>query len=375
MKNLKKKRVIVSVTNDLSTDQRVKKVCESITKLNTEILLIGRLLPESKKLELPYTCIRMKLLFNHGPLFYAEYNIRLFLFLLFSKVDIYHANDLDTLLANYLASKIRRKPLIYDSHEYFTGVPEIQNRKIVKKIWTMIEGWIFPRLRHIFTVNDSIASLYNEKYGKSVKTLRNIPRKSNTIYFKSKKQLNIPEDKSIIITQGAGINIDRGIEEALEAIQYLKNVCFLIIGDGDVLPKLKKKVQELKLENSVIFRDKMPYEEMMQHTHHAELGLTLDKSTNINYKLSLPNKLFDYIHAGIPILASKVVEVEKVVKKYNIGLIIKNHEPKHIAEQIKLALKSNLKTEFESNIKKAARELNWEHEEQTLIEVYKVIEK
>ena len=187
MKNLKKKRVIVSVTNDLSTDQRVKKVCESITKLNTEILLIGRILPESKKLELPYTCIRMKLLFNHGPLFYAEYNIRLFFFLLFSKVDIYHANDLDTLLANYLASKIRRKPLIYDSHEYFTGVPEIQNRKIVKKIWTMIEGWIFPRLRHIFTVNDSIASLYNEKYGKSVKTLRNIPRKSNTIYFKSKK--------------------------------------------------------------------------------------------------------------------------------------------------------------------------------------------
>lgn len=375
MKKPKKKHVIVSVTNDLTTDQRVKKVCESLKKLNIEILLVGRLLPGSNNLQRPYACKRMKLIFNQGALFYAEYNLRLFLLLLFTKADIYHANDLDTLLANYLASKIRCKPLVYDSHEYFTGVPEIQHKKLVKKIWTMIESWIFPKLNHIFTVNNSIASLYNQKYGKKLMVLRNIPRKNKGTHFKSKRQLNIPEDKNIIITQGAGINIDRGIEEAVEAMQYLKNVYFLIIGNGDVIPKLKDRVRQLKLENSIIFKGKMSYEDMMQYTHHAELGLTLDKNTNINYKLSLPNKIFDYIHAGIPVLASKIIEVEQVVEKYNIGLIINNHEPKHIAQQIQLAIKNNLKKEYESNLKNAARELSWESEEQSLLEVYRKLEQ
>ena len=373
MKNSTKKRVVISVTNDLSTDQRVKKVCESLTKLNMDILLVVRLLPYSKNLERPYACKRIKLIFNRGALFYAEYNLRLFLLLLFSNVDVYHANDLDTLLANYLASKIRRKPLVYDSHEYFTGVPEIQNRKLVKNTWTKIERWIFPKLNHIFTVNDAIASRYHQQYGKEIRVLRNIPRKKQAYNFKSKHELNIPEGKNIIITQGAGINIDRGIEEAVQAMQYLSNVYFIIIGNGDVIPQLKERVLQLELENSVIFKNKMPYEEMMQYTYHAELGLTLDKNTNTNYKLSLPNKLFDYIHAGIPILASKVVEVEKIVKKYNIGLLIENHEPKHIAQQIQIALNDNLKAKYESNLKKAAQELSWEHEENKLIELYNKI--
>ena len=374
MKKLQKKRIIISVTNDLTTDQRVKKVCNSLTDLNYEILLIGRILPDSLKLNRPYSCKRMKLLFNKGALFFAEYNIRLFFLLLFSKVDIFHANDLDTLLANYLAAKIRRKPIVYDSHEYFTGVPEIQNKKLVKKTWLTIERWIFPKLKYIFTVNQSIAKLYKEEYDKDLQILRNIPHKLQLKTLKSKSELNIPEDKDIIITQGAGINIDRGIEETVEAMQYLENVCLMIIGNGDVIPKLKKRVLELKLENSIIFKGRMPYHEMIQYTQHAQLGLTLDKDTNINYKFSLPNKLFDYIHAGIPILATRIIEVEKIIKKYNIGLFIDNHEPKHIAKQIRSALNNEkLKAKWRLNINLAANELHWGFEEKLLKEMYKKI--
>ena len=374
MKKLQKKRIIISVTNDLTTDQRVKKVCNSLTDLNYEILLIGRILPDSLKLNRPYSCKRMKLLFNKGALFFAEYNIRLFFLLLFSKVDIFHANDLDTLLANYLAAKIRRKPIVYDSHEYFTGVPEIQNKKLVKKTWLTIERWIFPKLKYIFTVNQSIAKLYKEEYDKDLQILRNIPHKLQLKTLKSKSELNIPEDKDIIITQGAGINIDRGIEETVEAMQYLENVCLMIIGNGDVIPKLKKRVLELKLENSIIFKGRMPYHEMIQYTQHAQLGLTLDKDTNINYKFSLPNKLFDYIHAGIPILATRIIEVEKIIKKYNIGLFIENHEPKHIAKQIRSALNNEkLKAKWRLNINLAANELHWGFEEKLLKEMYKKI--
>lgn len=375
MKKSRKRRVIISVTNDLSTDQRVKKVCESLLKLDIEILLVGRNLRDSKNIKRPYKCIRMNLLFNKGALFYAEYNLRLFLILLFSKVDVYHSNDLDTLLANYLASILRRKPIVYDSHEYFTGVPEIQNKTFVKKVWTTIENHIFPKLKHIFTVNQSIASLYEEQYAKKLKIIRNIPRKKTWTIDKSRQQLGLPENKKIIITQGAGINIDRGIEEALEAMQHLKDVCFVIIGNGDVIPKLKKRTFELNLEKSIIFKDKMPYEQMMQYTQHAELGLSLDKNTNINYRLSLPNKIFDYIHAGVPILASKIKEVEAVITKHRIGLFIENHEPKHIAQQIERALDENLKFKYQKNIKNASLQLNWENEEKNLVEVYKRIAK
>ncbi len=376
IKKLQKKKIIISVTNDLSTDQRVKKVCGTLNSMNYDILLIGRTKPTSLKLKRPYRTKRMKLIFNKGALFYAEFNIRLFIILLFSKVDIYHANDLDTLLANYLAAIIRRKPIVYDSHEYFTGVPEIQNKKLVKKVWQTIEQFIFPKLKHIITVNQSIAQLYKEEYNKDLRILRNVPNKVETLRLKSKSELNIAEDKDIIITQGAGININRGIEELVEAMQYLNNVCLIIIGDGDVIPQLKKRVLELKLENSIIFKGRMPYHEMMQYTQHAKLGLTIDKDTNTNYKYSLPNKLFDFIHAGIPILASKIVEVEKIIKKYQIGLFINNHEPTHFANQIKYALDNKeLMSEWKSNTIHASKELNWEIEENTLKDLYKKIEE
>ena len=376
IKKLQKKKIIISVTNDLSTDQRVKKVCGTLNSMNYDILLIGRKRPTSLELKRPYRTKRMKLIFNKGALFYAEFNIRLFILLIFSKVDIYHANDLDTLLANYLAAIIRRKPIVYDSHEYFTGVPEIQNKKLVKKVWQTIEQFIFPKLKHIITVNQSIAQLYKEEYNKDLRILRNAPNKIETLKLKSKSELNIVEDKDIIITQGAGININRGIEELVEAMQYLNNVCLIIIGDGDVIPQLKKRVLELKLENSIIFKGRMPYQEMMQYTQHAKLGLTIDKDTNTNYKYSLPNKLFDFIHAGIPILASKIIEVEKIIKKYQIGLFINNHEPTHIANQIKYALDNKeLMSEWKSNTHHASKELNWEIEENTLKDLYKKIEE
>jgi glycosyltransferase involved in cell wall biosynthesis len=371
MKKNPHKRIIVSVTNDLYTDQRVKKVCDSLMEMNYEILLVGRLLNKNVEFKRDYKCLRMALLFNKGALFYAEYNFRLLLLLLFSRVDIFHANDLDTLLANYIASKIRNKPIVYDSHEYFTGVPEIQNKVIVKAIWTKIERTIFPKLKYILTVNHSIAKLYKREYGKDLHVMRNIPNPKSIELLKSKAELQIPEDKYLVIAQGAGINIDRGIEEALEAMKFLKNVCLLIVGNGDVVPQLKKRIQELKLERSVLFKNRMPYTQMMQYTQHADLGLTLDKDSNINYRLSLPNKLFDYIHANTPILASKLPEIEKIICDYDIGLFIDNYDPKHIADKIKFALENKkLNIQWKMNLKQAAIELVWKNEAKVLKDIY-----
>ena len=231
------KRIIVAVINDLVTDQRVNRECLTLKELGFDVLLIGRVLKDSLPLpNRPYKMKRMKLLFNHGPAFYAIFNIRLCCLLLFKKFDVVWSNDLDTLLACRIATRIKNKKLIYDSHEYFTGVPELVNRPKVQKFWKRIEQRIFPKLKLVFTVNDSIAGLFEEEYGIRPLVLRNVPMYNRIIEPRDRKSLGLPEDKTIIIIQGSGINIDRGAEEATEAMQYLDNCLLLVIGGGDYIP-------------------------------------------------------------------------------------------------------------------------------------------
>ena len=364
------KKVFLSVTNDLVTDNRLHKICTTLSEIGFEVTLVGRKLKNSLPLERSYRTFRMKLAFTKGPFFYAEYNIRLFLYLLFQKADILVANDLDTLLANYLASMLRKRKLVYDSHEYFTGVPEIVNRPFVKASWESIEKWIFPKLEVIYTVNESIARLYKEQYGKEIKVIRNVSNKLQLSAKKTREDLGLPRDKNIIILQGAGINIDRGAEEAVQAMQYVDNALFLIIGGGDVIDTLKEMVAELNLNDKVKLLGKLPYMEMMQYTQNADLGLTLDKDTNINYRYSLPNKVFDYIQAGIPVLASNLVEVANVVKSYKVGEIVESHEPLVIAQKITEMLTEDKKVAWKENLKAAADELCWEKESLKLKEIY-----
>lgn len=365
-------RVIVSVTNDLTTDNRVDKVCRTLVDIGFEVVLVGRLLPDSAPLGRNYPTKRMKLWFRKGPLFYLEYNIRLFLFLLFSKVDIYHANDLDTLLANGLASIIRRKKLIYDSHEYFTEVPEVVHRKLVQKSWEAIERMFFKRPLAIFTVNQSIANLYEKKYDRKLHVMRNIPERAGQVRASTRAEFGLPEDKFILILQGAGINMHRGAEEMMDAFALLDDSFFwVIVGNGDVVPYLKEKAAQLQLNDRMLFLPRMPYAEMIRYTQIADLGLTLDRPTNINYLYSLPNKIFDYIRAGIPVFASDLPEVTNIISTYQVGWTFPNHNATIMADLMK-RIKAD-KADFQlkrANTTIAAGELCWENEVEALVKVY-----
>ena len=359
------KRVIVSVTNDLVTDNRVDRTCNLLHSYGFNVVLVGRIRKNSQLIKKrKYITKRFRLIFQKGPFFYAEYNFRLFLYLLFNKVDLLYSNDLDTLLANYCAKKIKlNAKLIYDAHELFTEVPELNERKLIKKIWTKIEEWIFPKLDKIITVNQSIAEVYFEKYKKKLLVIRNVPSKLIEKTSVSRAELGLPEDKFILIIQGSGLNIQRGIEEAILAMHLIEKCLMLIIGDGDVIPSAIELVKNEKLDEKVKFLSKRPYNEMMQFTKNADIGLSLDKPLSTNYKLALPNKVFDYIQAGIPIISSNLIEIRKIIEKYKIGFCIQQVTPDNIANQVNFIIDNpEILNEYKLNCIRTAEIENWENE-------------
>ncbi len=282
------------------------------------------------------------------------------------------SNDLDTLLPNYIVSKIKRVPVIYDSHEYFTGVPELMEHPFKRSIWKRLEKLLIPGLKYMFTVNDSIAKLYKDEFGTDVHVIRNLPMKKNLPEKVTRESLGLPSGKSIILLQGAGININRGAEEAIQAMAHIDNCLLLIIGGGDAIESLKRLAQELNLSEKVRFIPKLPFEELMQYTTHADIGLSIDKDTNINYKYSLPNKLFDYIQAEVPVLASPLIEIKKIIDEYQVGVCIESHSPEEIASKINYMLTDKVRWNvWKTNEGKAKEVLCWENEKKNLIETLK----
>lgn len=371
----KPKTIIVSVINDLVTDQRVLRTCSVLKEHGFEVILFGRELKNSASASnLPYKTKRVKMIFTKGPLFYLFFNLRLYFFLMGNKTDVLFANDLDTLWANNRASKIKNIPLIYDSHEIFCEVPELQKTPLKKKIWEAMEKRIVPKLKHCITVNDSIANYFKEKYGTTFTVVRNIPEQSHNFSAKSKKELGIPDNEKIIILQGAGINIDRGAEELIKAMPDTKAHLY-VIGGGDAFPTLKKLVSQLNLGHKITIKDKMPKSELLHYTYNADIGISIDKDTNLNYHFSLPNKIFDYIQAGLPILSSNLPEIKNLISRYNIGCIIENHDPKHIAEKLNYMLNSQEFSAWKENTRKAATENTWENEKKHLSGVLETLIK
>ncbi|WP_298879473.1 glycosyltransferase [uncultured Polaribacter sp.] len=356
------KKIIVSVTNDLSTDQRVDKVCNTLQNNGFNVLLIGRKLKKSKVLNRNYNTKRINLIFNKGFLFYAEYNFRLFFILLFSKKDILLSNDLDTLLPNYLVSKIQNKKVVYDSHELFPEIPELVKKPFVKKIWSTLESFILPKLKNSYTVCNSIATYYGKKYDSKFQVIMNLPIKKNVIVS------NFPFDKKgkkIILYQGA-INLGRGLEMMINTMQFLDNCILVIVGDGDIFEELTLKVKEKKLNGCIFFLGKLPPDELHKITPLANLGISVEEDLGLNYRFALPNKIFDYIQAEVPILVSDLPEMKRVVENFKVGEIIENREPNKLANQINNILLKN----FSNEVNYAKAELIWEKQEEKLLSIF-----
>ena len=370
-----KKIAFVSVINDLVTDNRVNKTGMALIECGYDVVLVGRKL--SNSLPIPnwtFKTIRFKMIFKKGPVFYFFFNLRLFFVGLINKTDLFYANDLDTLAPLFLLSKLKKKPLIYDSHELFCEVPELKDSRIKKAIWQKLEAYIIPKLKTCITVNDSIAKIYVAKYNVPFHIIRNISDFDQSFIPQSRAQLSMPEDKKIILLQGAGINVDRGAEELIDAMEFVQNAVLYIIGSGDVWDNLKQKVSFNKnIQNKVVLINKLPKSELINYTFNADIGLSIDKNTNLNYLYSLPNKIFDYIQAEIPILASRLPEIENIILHYKIGDFIDDHNPKTIANKLNEMLYSQQLSSYKKYLAIAKKEITWKSEKEKLLTIIKNI--
>lgn len=358
-------KIVFTVTTDLTYDQRMQRICHSLSQAGFDILLVGR----RKKQSIPliatsYQQKRLHCFFEKGKLFYIEYNIRLFFFLLSCPTQIISSIDLDTLLPCLLISKLRHKKCVYDAHEYFSEVPEVVNRPLTKKIWEGIAAFCIPRVDAAYTVSASLKKVFSKRYDTSFELVRNITV-GNAIIPLRKKQ-----HPPILFYQGA-LNEGRGLEILLQIMTKLENVELWIAGEGDLSDSLKDQSNKLGVNHKVKFLGYVLPSQLKAITLKATIGLNLLANKGLSYYYSLANKTFDYIHAGLPAIHPNFPEYQQLNTQYSIGLLVDDLKEETLLKVISTLINDKeLYIQLQQNCLKAARELTWQVEEKRLIDLY-----
>ena len=365
---MKNRKIIFTVINDLSYDQRMIRICKSLAKNGYEVLLVGRKLSQSQPLQKqPFQQKRFNCFFQKGKFFYLEYNFRLLLFLFFENFDAVCAIDLDTILPAFYASKWRNKKMIYDAHEFFTEVPEVVRRPRVKRIWEWVAQKTIPTCKYCYTVGSSLAEVFEGKYGRHFEVIRNVPELENISKIESKN--NLP----IILYQGA-LNEGRGLEEMLEAMTEINDAHLWLAGEGDLSDFLRKKTIDLQIKGKVKFLGYLLPHDLKKVTPQATIGINFLHNTSLNYYYSLANKTFDYALANVPAIHMAFPEYEHLMEEYEVGILIKDLKKETIVKAvIKLLHEKDFYKKLKENCENASQNWNWQKEERKLLDFYKKV--
>ena len=362
------KHLFFTVTNDLSFDQRMHRICSSLAANGYKVTLVGRKLKHSPLLQKKgFQQVRLRCLFNKGFLFYAEYNLRLFFFLLFKKMDGICAIDLDTILPCLFVSRIRGVKRIYDAHEFFTELKEVRTRKNVKRVWDAIERFSVPNFTHGYTVSDGLADEFKKRYDRNYPVIRNIPPLRDV----TQRTIKTSAGK-FILYQGA-VNEGRGFEYLIPAMKNI-NHKLVICGDGNFMKQLQALIEDNNVQDKIELKGMLAPAELQTITEQASIGINLVEKEGLNQYYSLANKFFDYMHAGVPQLSMNYPEYKKINDQYQIAVLIDNLIPEEIADAINRMMADNLLLQqLSENCRRARSELNWEEEEKKLVRFYQSV--
>lgn len=356
------KTLYFTVTNDLSYDQRMIRICGTLSEAGYKVVLVGRKREDSLPLiKRGFAQNRLTCIFNTGKAFYIEYNIRLLFWLLFKKMDLVCAIDLDTIMPCYVVSRFKKIPRVYDAHELFCEMKEVVTRPGIYRLWKSVERFAIPRFPAGYTVSRQISAILNQEYGVSYPVIRNIARlKEPKLQTKKEK---------IILYQGA-VNEGRYFEHLIPAMLWVKAPLH-IYGDGNFMDQVKALIREHGLQHKVILKGKLHPEELQHITESAFIGITLFENTGQSNYFSLSNRFFDYIQAGLPQLCSDYPAYREIIDLYDIAVPITDHSPVNIAHELNNLLDNEvLHDRLQVNCLAAAKNLNWENEEKELLSFY-----
>lgn len=355
------KHIYFTVTNDLSFDQRMHRICTTLSNAGYNVTLVGRELKTSRPLlQEPFKQKRLRCFFNKGFLFYAEYNLRLFFFLLLQRPGAICAIDLDTIMPCLLVSRLKNIPRIYDAHEYFTELKEVRTRPMVKKFWTAIEQLAVPAFHLGYTVSAGLAETFREKYGRNYAVIRNLP------VLKPAAEVQREE---FLVYQGA-VNEARGFEylvPAMKEIPYKLVVC----GDGNFMQQLKDLINQHGVQEKFELKGMLLPQQLREIAAKATLGIGLAEKEGINQYYALPNKFLEYMHAGLPQVAMNFPEYQKINSTFRIAVLLDDLSVQGVANCINKTMRNKvLLAEMHTNAV-AAREIYcWQEEEKRLLQFY-----
>jgi glycosyltransferase involved in cell wall biosynthesis len=356
-------------TSEIFHDTRIINEATTLSKKYL-VTVLARRYPGQKTLPFSF---RVKLInYRRMPLF--QWNIISSFFSLIKAAfkenpDIFHAHDLDGLLCAYPAALIRRKTLIYDSHELWSDTYPFSNLKGIQWLFPILERLLIPKVKAGITVNQSIARILQKKYHKRFIAICSFPLIGKILPSRLKLKKLFP-GKKIILHSGSA-DEGRGHEQIIQAAKFLpQDMVIVFLGRGYLFRHFQDQVKELGI-NNVFFLPFVPSPEVLSVTREADLGLVLHQKISLSYFHALPNKLFQYIAAQVPVLGSNFPEMKKIILGDKIGEVVDPSKPKLIAQKIIRMLKSENQKKYRQNLVGLdQKKYNWDIEAKKLIKFY-----
>lgn len=296
--------------------------------------------------------------------FYLHFSFLLIIELIKTKADIFFAEDFYTLPFVTIIAKLKRAKVYYNSRELYAFLGGLRNRPYLQAIVRAVEKFFIKKVDLVLTTGE-MDSKFLENYYKINNTLviRNIPLfQVPKEKFDFRKKYNIPKDYLILLYQGVLLE-GRGVPIIINALKELPKTYLIILGDGEQKNNFRKLAEDLNVEKRVIFAGVYDQKELINYTAGADIGLALIENISISYYHALPNKLFEYIMAGLPVIVSNLPQMKKIVEDYKVGEVVDIEKGESIVSIIQKWYENPaLLNEYKKNCLIAAKELNWQEE-------------
>lgn len=358
------KRILFAVSNDLVHDRRMQRICTSLQAVGWECTLLGRAYADSPPLrEEVFQQRRMQLWFRRGKLFYLELNWRLWWAAWRSDADVFCGVDLDTLLPLTLVGRWRSKKVVYDAHEYFTEVPELLGRNLVRRCWDLVARYCIPRVDLAYTVGPALAAELAVRYGRPFEVIRNVPTARKT-------EERLPSLSHRVLWYHGALNAGRGLEVLIDSLAALPAYQLLLAGEGDLSEDLRRHAAAKGLRERVTFLGWVHPEDLPGKMSMASIGFNVLDGRSRSYYFSLANKAFDYIQAVLPSVYMDFPEYRALEGEGAPGVAIDLLTPEAVAAAVRQLEEPARYQTCQTFLMKIQKDYTWEKEQDKLVRVY-----